>query len=69
MISSENFNKNSTALLRLIGKMAKMILKYVMLAGTHALDVNKDVIQQIDDQLSSIASEHELHTKIILVFT
>ena len=59
MISSENF---STALLRLKGFCRKdgQNDSKICYVGTHALDVNKDVIQQIDDRLSSIASELEL---------
>ena len=65
MVSSENFNKNSTALLRLKSFYRKDDLNHskICYVGTHALDVNKEEIQEIDDRLSSIASELGLHQR------
>ena len=40
-----------------------MILKYVTWVPMHALDVSEEKIKEIDDQLSIIASELELHQR------
>ena len=65
MVYSENFNKNSTALLRLKSFHRKDYQNHskICYVGTHALYVNKEKIQEIDDRLSSIASELELHQR------
>ena len=65
MVSSENFNKNCTALLRLKGFCREdgQNDSKICYVGTHALDVSKDEIQEIDRQLSTIASELELHQR------
>ena len=65
MVSSENFNKNVSSSLKLKsiqrkdgGKDSK-----VCFVGTHALNVSEEKIKEIDDKLSSIASELELHQR------
>ena len=65
MVSSENFNKNVSSSLELESIQRKdggndSKICYV---GTHALDVNKEKIKEIDEQLSSIASELKLHKR------
>ena len=56
MVSSENFNNNSTALLRLKGFHREDSQNHskICYVGTHVPDVSKEEIQETDDQLSSI---------------
>ena len=65
MVSSENFNKNISSSLKLKGTQRKdggndSKICYV---GTHAFNIKEEEIEKIDDQLSSIASELELHQR------
>ena len=65
MVSSENFNKNISLSLKLQVTQRKdggndSKICYV---GTHAFNVTEEKIEKIDDQLSSIASELELHQR------
>ena len=65
MVSSENFNKNISLSLKLKGTQRKdggndSKICYV---GTHAFHIKEKEIEKIDDQLSSIASELELHQR------
>ena len=65
MVSSENFNKNVSLSLKLQVTQRKdggndSKICYV---GTHAFNVKEEKIEKIDDQLSSIASELELHQR------
>ena len=65
IISSENFNENSTALLQLKSFHRKDGQNHskICYVGTHAVDVSKEEIQEIDDRLSSIATELKLHKR------
>ena len=65
MVSSENFNRNISSSLKLKGTQRKdggndSKICYV---GTHAVNIKEEEIEKIDDQLSSIASELELHQR------
>ena len=65
MVSSENFNKNVSSSLELKSIQRKdggndSKICYV---GTHALNVSEEKIKEIDEQLSSIASELQLHQR------
>ena len=65
MVSSENFNKNISLSLKLKGTQRKdggndSKICYV---GTHAFNIKEEEIEKVDDQLSSIASELELHQR------
>ena len=65
MVSSENFNKSLPLSLKLKGTQRKdggndSKICYV---GTHAVNMNEKEIKKIDDQLSCIASELELHQR------
>ena len=65
MVSSENFNKNISLSLKLKGTQRKdggndSKICYV---GTHAFNIKEEKIEKVDDQLSSIASELELHQR------
>ena len=64
MVSSENFNKatNPVGLKSIQRKDGKNDCK-VCFVGTHALNVRKEKIQEIDDQLSSVAGELELQQR------
>ena len=64
MISSENFNKttNAVGLKSIQRKDGKNDCK-VCFVGTHALNVRKEKIQEIDDKLSSVAGELELQQR------
>ena len=64
MISSENFNKttNPVGLKSIQRKDGKNDCK-VCFVGTHALNVRKEKIQEIDDKLSSVAGELELQQR------
>ena len=65
IISSENFNENSTALLQLKSFHRKDGQNHSKMCyvGTHAVDISKEEIQEIDDRLSSIATELKLHQR------
>jgi len=63
LVSSENFNKNITSLLENIRRKDGRNDSKICYVGTHALNVKKDKIQEIDDQLSHIASELNLHSR------
>ena len=65
MVSSENFNKSISSSLKLESIQRKnggndSKICYV---GTHALNVSEEKIKEIDEQLSCIASELELHKR------
>ena len=65
MVSSENFNKNVSSLLELesIQREDGGNDSKICYVGTHALNVSEEKIKEIDDQLSVIASELELHQR------
>ena len=65
MVSSENFIKNTSLSLELksIQRKDDGNNSKICYVGTHALNVSDEKIQEIDDQLSSIASELELHQR------
>ena len=64
MISSENFNRttNPVGLKSIQRNDGKSHCK-VCFVGTHALNVHKEKIQEIDDKLSSVAGELELQQR------
>ena len=65
MVSSENFHKNLSSSLKLksIQRKDGGQDSKVCFVGTHALNVSEEKIKEIDDKLSSIASELELHQR------
>ena len=65
MVSSENFNKSITSSLELesIPRKDDGNDSKICYVGTHALNVSEKKIKEIDDELSSIASELELHQR------
>ena len=65
MISSENFNKTTTAQVQLksIQREDGRNDSKICFVGTHALKVHKEKIQEIDDQLSIVAGELELQQR------
>ena len=64
LVSSENFNKNITSLkLKSIQREKDGNNPKICYVGTHALDASKEDIKEIDGQLSSIASELQLHQR------
>ena len=65
MVSSESFDKNSIQSLKLkcIHREDGETDSKICYVGTHALNVSEEEIQEIDFQLSSIASELELHQR------
>ena len=65
MVSSENFNKNVSSSLELKSIQRKIggNDSKICYVGTHALNVSEEDIEEIDEQLSSIASELELHQR------
>ena len=65
MVSSESFDKNSIQSLELkcIHREDCETDPKICYVGTHALNVSEEQIQEIDCQLSSIASELELHQR------
>ena len=64
MVSSENFNKTIAPLeLKSIQRKDGGNDSKICFVGTHALDVCKDKIQEIDDKLSSVAGELELQQR------
>ena len=65
MISSENFNKTTTPIaFKNIQKKGGGNDSRICFVGTHALSVHKEKIQEIDDVLSSAASELELQQRL-----
>ena len=65
MVSSENFNKNISSSLDLKSIQRKKggNDSKICYVGTHALNVKEEKIKEIDEQLSRIASELELHQR------
>ena len=65
MVSTENFNKNvfSSLQLKSIQRKDKGNSSKICYVGTHALGIKEEKIKEIDEQLSSIASELELHQR------
>ena len=64
MVSSENFNKNVSSLkLESIQRKDGGNDSKICFVGTHAVNVNEEKIKEIDEQLSSVASELELHQR------
>ena len=65
IVSSENFNKSisSSSELESIQRKNGGNDSKICYVGTHALNVSKEKIKKIDEQLSSIASELELHKR------
>ena len=65
MVSSENFNKNITPLFKLnsIPREDGENDSKICYIGTHALNVSEKDIRKIDNQLSIIASELNLHCR------
>ena len=65
MVSTENFNKNVSSSLQLknVQRKDKGNDSKICYMGTHALDVKEEKIEEIDEQLSSIASELGLHQR------
>ena len=65
MVATENFNKNTTPLFKLnsIPREDGENDSKICYIGTHALNVSEKDIRIIDDQLSSIASELNLHCR------
>ena len=62
MVSSKNFNKNIPALECIQRKDGENDSK-ICYMGTHALNVSTEKIKEIDDELSSIASELKVHQR------
>ena len=63
MVASENFNKNVTPPLPSIHRQDGGNDSKICYVGTHALDSSDEKIQNIDSQLSTIATELELHQR------
>ena len=65
MVSSENFNKNITpsVVLKSMQRKGGGVDAKICYIGTHALQVNEEKIEEIDDTLSSIARELELQQR------
>ena len=64
MISSENFNKTAAQIqLKSIQREDGGNDSKICFVGTHALNVHKEKIQEIDDQLSSVAIKLELQQR------
>ena len=64
MISSENFNKTTAQVqLKSIQREDGGNDSKICFVGTHALKVRQEKIQEIDDQLSSVAGELELQQR------
>ena len=64
MVSSENFNKNITSPLKSIKRKGGKNNSKICYVGTHAHNIRSEKeIQEIDNQLSSIANELELHKR------
>ena len=65
MVSTENFHKNVSSSLQLkrIQRKDKENDSKICYMGTHALGIKEEKIKEIDDQLSTIASELELHQR------
>ena len=64
IVSSENFNKiNKPVQLTSIKREDGGNDSRICFVGTHALNVHKEKVQEIDDQLSSVAGELELQQR------
>ena len=63
IVSSEAFNRNITPSLPSIRRKDGGNDSKICYVGTHALKVNEEEIQKIDDRLSSVASELQLHQR------
>ena len=65
MVSTENFNKNVSSSLQLksIQRKDKGNDSKICYMGTHALGIKEEKIKEIDEELSSIASELGLHQR------
>ena len=63
MVSSENFNKNVMPPLSSIQRQDGGNDSKICYVGTHALDLSDEKIQEIDDDLSTIATQLELHRR------
>ena len=65
IVSSENINVNTAPSFHLkpIQRNEGEKDAKICYVGTHALDVREETIQEIDDQLSSVASELQLHQR------
>ena len=64
MVSSENFNKTTTPVgLKSIQREDGGNDSKICFVGTHALSIQKEKIQEIDAQLSSVAGELELQQR------
>ena len=64
MVSSENFNKTIAPVeLKSFQREDGGNNPKICFVGTHALNVNKEKVQEIDDQLSSVAGELELQQR------
>ena len=64
MVSSENFNETTMPIrLKSIQRKDDGNDSKICFVGTHALDVHKEKIQEIDDKLSSVAGELDLQQR------
>ena len=65
LVSSENFDRHITPVLGLksIQRENSQNDSKICYVGTHALNVSETKIQEIDDKLSTIASEFDLHQR------
>ena len=65
LVSSENFDRHTTPVLGLksIQRENSQNDSKICYVGTHALNVSETKIQEIDDKLSTIASEFDLHQR------
>ena len=63
MVASENFNKKISSSLESIQREGGGNDSKICYVGTHALNVSEEKIKEIDDQLSVIARELELHQR------
>ena len=63
MVSSENFNKNITPPLPSIPRHDGGNDSKICYVGTHALGLSDEMIQEIDGQLSTIATQLKLHQR------
>ena len=63
MVSSENFNKNITPPLPSVQRQDYGNDLKICYVGTHALGLNDEKIQEIDSQLSAIATQLKLHQR------
>ena len=63
MVSSENFNKNTSSPLQCIQRPDGNNDSKICYIGTHALGLSDKTIQEIDGQLSTIATQLKLHQR------